>query len=71
RRLAYWDITDDQIARVESTGQVTKTLTLVSPVNGIVLEKSVLEGQRVMPGVRLYRIADLSTIWVEGDVFEQ
>jgi Cu(I)/Ag(I) efflux system membrane fusion protein len=71
RRLAYWDITEEQIAQVENTGEVTKTLTLVSPVNGIVLEKNVLEGQRVMPGERLYRIADLSTIWVEGDVFEQ
>jgi Cu(I)/Ag(I) efflux system membrane fusion protein len=71
RRLAYWDITEAQITQVENTGQVTKTLTLVSPVNGIVLEKNVLEGQRVMPGKRLYRIADLSTIWVEGDVFEQ
>jgi Cu(I)/Ag(I) efflux system membrane fusion protein len=71
RRLAYWDITEEQIARVESSGAVTKTLTLVSPVNGVVLEKNVLEGQRVMPGERLYRIADLSTIWVEGDVFEQ
>ncbi|NIN71786.1 MAG: efflux RND transporter periplasmic adaptor subunit [Gemmatimonadetes bacterium] len=71
RRLAYWDITDEQITRVERTGQVTKTLTLVSPVSGIVLTKNVLEGQRVMPGERLYRIADLSTIWVEGDVFEQ
>jgi Cu(I)/Ag(I) efflux system membrane fusion protein len=71
RRLGYWDITEEQIARVERTGQVTKTLTLVSPVNGIVLEKDVLEGQRVMPGERLYRIVDLSTVWIEGDVFEQ
>lgn len=71
RRLAYWDITEEQIARVERTGEVTKTLTLVAPVSGIVLEKSVLEGQRVMPGERLYRIADLSEVWVEGDVFEQ
>ncbi len=71
RRLAYWDITDEQIARVEETDEVTKALTLVSPVNGIVLEKHVLEGQRVMAGERLYRIADLSEIWVEGDVFEQ
>ncbi|UCF20269.1 MAG: efflux RND transporter periplasmic adaptor subunit [Gemmatimonadota bacterium] len=71
RRLTYWDITADQVAHVEETGEVTKTLTLVSPVNGIVLEKLVLEGQRVMPGERLYRIADLSEIWVEGDVFEQ
>ncbi len=71
RRLAYWDITAEQVARVERTGEVTKTLTLVAPVNGIVLEKQVLEGQQVMPGMRLYRIADLSTVWVEGDVFEQ
>lgn len=71
RRLSYWDITADQIATLERTGEVTKTLTLVSPVNGIVLEKNVLEGQRVMPGERLYRIADLSEVWVEGEVFEQ
>ncbi|TFG47812.1 MAG: efflux RND transporter periplasmic adaptor subunit [Gemmatimonadales bacterium] len=71
RRLAYWDITDDQIAQLERSGTVTKTLTLASPVNGIVLEKHVLEGQRVMPGERLYRIGDLSEVWVEGEVFEQ
>lgn len=71
RRLAYWDITPDQIARLESTGEVTKTLTLVAPVSGIVLEKDVFEGQRVMPGMRLYRIADLTEVWVEGEVFEQ
>lgn len=71
RRLSYWDITAEQIERLESTGEVTKTLTLVSPVSGIVLEKGVLEGQRVSPGQRLYRIADLSEVWVEGDVFEQ
>ncbi|MDT8436330.1 MAG: efflux RND transporter periplasmic adaptor subunit [Gemmatimonadota bacterium] len=71
RRLSYWDITAAQIEQLERTGQVTKTLTLVSPVNGIVLEKNVLEGQRVTPGLPLYRIADLSQLWVEGDVFEQ
>ncbi len=71
RRLAYWDITSEQIARVESTREVTRTLTLVAPVNGIVLEKDVVEGQRVVPGMRLYRLADLSTVWVEGELFEQ
>ena len=71
RRLAYWDITAEQIATLERSGQVTKTLMLVSPVHGIVLEKDVVEGQRVMPGERLYRIADLSEVWVEGEVFEQ
>ena len=50
---------------------MTKTMRLVAPVSGIVLEKDVVEGQRVTPGTRLYRIADLSTVWVEGEVFEQ
>ncbi|MEN8144593.1 MAG: efflux RND transporter periplasmic adaptor subunit [Gemmatimonadota bacterium] len=71
RRLSFWDITDEQIELLEKSGQVTKTLTLVSPVNGIVLEKTVLAGQRVTPGLLLYRIADLSEVWIEGDVFEQ
>ncbi|TFG66989.1 MAG: efflux RND transporter periplasmic adaptor subunit, partial [Gemmatimonadales bacterium] len=71
RRLSYWDISDDQIERLEQTGDVTKTMTVTSPVSGIVLEKVVLAGQRITPGLLLYRIADLSEVWVEGDVFEQ
>jgi Cu(I)/Ag(I) efflux system membrane fusion protein len=71
RRLLYWDITPEQVENLERTGAVTKTLTFVAPVSGIVLEKDVIEGQRVMPGARLYRIADLSSVWVEGEVFEQ
>ncbi len=71
RRLMYWDITEKQIQQLEETGEVTKTMMLVAPVSGIVLEKDVFEGQRVMPGMRLYRIADLSTVWIEGEVFEQ
>ncbi|MDE2877765.1 efflux RND transporter periplasmic adaptor subunit [Candidatus Palauibacter soopunensis] len=71
RRLAWWDITDEQIERLEQTGEVTKTLRLVAPVSGIVLEKDVVEGQRITSGTRLYRIADLSTVWVEGEVFER
>jgi RND family efflux transporter MFP subunit len=71
RRLAYFDITPEQIEQVETTGRATKTLTLVAPFTGIVLEKHVVEGQRVTPGMQLYRLADLSTVWVEGDVFEQ
>lgn len=71
RRLFYFDITPEQIERVEATGEATKTLTLVAPVTGIVLEKHVVEGQRVLPGMHLYRLADLREMWVEGEVFEQ
>ncbi|MDH3297498.1 MAG: efflux RND transporter periplasmic adaptor subunit [Gemmatimonadota bacterium] len=71
RRLSYWDIGGDQVERLEQTGVVTRTMTLTAPVSGIVLEKAVLEGQRITPGSLLYRLADLSEVWVEGDVFEQ
>jgi membrane fusion protein, copper/silver efflux system len=71
RRLAYWDVSADQIARLERTGEVTKALTLTAPESGVVLEKMVVAGQGVMPGMKLYRIADLSTVWIEGEVFEQ
>jgi RND family efflux transporter, MFP subunit len=71
RRLAYWDIPADEIREVERSGQVRKTLTLRSPVGGYVLEKNVLAGQKIMAGEALYKVADLSTLWVEGEVFEQ
>ncbi len=71
RRLEYWDITEEQITQIERTGEVTKTLTFVAPFSGVVLEKDVFKGQQVMSGMRMYRIADLSEVWVEGDVFEQ
>jgi membrane fusion protein, copper/silver efflux system len=71
RRLSYWDISDEQIARLERTGEVTKTLTLTAPFDGVVLEKMVVAGQGVMPGMKLYRLANLRTVWIEGEVFEQ
>ncbi len=71
RRLAYWDIPDAEIERIERTGEVTKTLTLRSPVPGVVVEKMVLAGQRIMAGESVYRVADLGTVWVEGEVFER
>jgi multidrug efflux pump subunit AcrA (membrane-fusion protein) len=70
RRLRYWDISDAQITELLRTGRVRKTLTLHAPVTGIVLEKNVFEGQAVQPGEALYRIADLSEVWVEAEVFE-
>lgn len=71
RRLAYWDVPADQVAAVEQTGQVRRTLTLRSPVDGYVIDKPVVGGQKIMAGDAVYRIADLSTVWVEGEIFEQ
>lgn len=71
RRLAYWDIPDEEIRRIEESGQPSKTLTLRSPATGIVVEKNVVEGDRIAPGMTVYRIADLSRVWVEAEVFEK
>ena len=71
RRFGYWDIPAADVARIESTGQVQRTLTLRAPVSGFVIEKNVLEGQKIMAGETLYTIADLGIVWVEGEVFEQ
>ena len=70
QRLNYWDIPNSQIATLERTGEVKKTLTLVAPVNGIVIKRMVTEGQMVQAGMPLLEVADLSTIWVEADVYE-
>ncbi|HET9453818.1 MAG TPA: efflux RND transporter periplasmic adaptor subunit, partial [Gemmatimonadaceae bacterium] len=59
------------IARIERTGQVQRTMTLRAPATGVVLEKTVTQGQRVMAGDALYRLADLRRVWVEGEVYEQ
>ncbi len=71
-RLSYWDVTDDQIAELERSGKITRTLKVFSPVSGIVVYKmgDSLEGMKLTPGMNVFKIADLSTLWVQIDVFE-
>ena len=69
-RLKYWDISDEQIAAIEKSGQITKTLTLYSPHSGVVTTKKALEGMRVMAGEELLQVSDLSNIWINADIFE-
>ncbi len=71
RRMRYWDIPAAEIDRIEDSSAPQKTLVLNSPASGIVVEKTVVQGARITPGMDLYRIADLSTVWVEGEVFEK
>ncbi len=70
-RLKNWDISEEQIAALAKSGDARRTLTLRSPVAGIVTEKKALQGMRFMPGEMLYQVADLSSVWVLADVFEQ
>ena len=70
RRLKLWDISDDQIKTLEESGQAKKTLTLYSPFSGFVLEKSAYKGMNVMPGMALFKLADLSVVWLLADIYE-
>lgn len=69
-RLRYWGIGEDQLRTLTQTGKVRKTLVLTSEHSGIVTEKMVLAGSRVMAGEELLRIADLSTVWINADLYE-
>lgn len=70
-RLKNWDISEEQIRALAKSGEAKRTLTFRSPVTGIVTEKKALQGMRFMPGEALYQVADLSSVWVMADVFEQ
>lgn len=70
-RLRNWDIPEEQIKQLRTRGSASKTMNVVAPVSGVILEKTAIQGMRFMPGEMLYRIADLSTVWVVADIFEQ
>jgi len=70
QRLEYWDIPSSEIERLEQTGEVRKTVLLRAPASGIVVEKHVVEGAHVQPGMDLYQIADLSTVWVHASIYD-
>jgi Cu(I)/Ag(I) efflux system membrane fusion protein/cobalt-zinc-cadmium efflux system membrane fusion protein len=70
RRLDYWDIPRRQIETLEKTGEVKKDLTLVSPVTGIVIKRMVTQGQMVQAGMPLLEVVDLTTVWVDAQVYE-
>jgi RND family efflux transporter MFP subunit len=70
QRLSQWDVSADQIAQIEKTGQPIKALNMYSPVTGFVTGKTATHGMRAMPGDSLYDIMDLSTVWVLADVYE-
>ncbi len=70
RRLEYFDISAAQIETLKNTGQVKKHLALASPVKGIVTKRMVTQGQMVQAGMPLLEVADLSTIWVDADIYQ-
>jgi multidrug efflux pump subunit AcrA (membrane-fusion protein) len=69
-RLSLFDIGEDQIAEIERNGVPTRTMTIKAPYSGYVINKHVNEGMQLMPGMLVYRIADLSKVWVQASLYE-
>jgi len=71
RRLVLWDLPPEHLEALDKERKPQTVATLRSPVSGYVIEKQALQGLHVMPGQSLYRVADLSVVWVEADLYEQ
>ncbi|MBB3186078.1 efflux RND transporter periplasmic adaptor subunit [Microbacter margulisiae] len=69
-KLKEWKLTDNQIARIESSGQIKNNIEVISPISGVVLDKKVNVGDYVSTGEPLYEIANLSRVWVLFDAYE-
>jgi Cu(I)/Ag(I) efflux system membrane fusion protein len=69
-RLKLWDIPEQEIRRLERTGKAHRTVTLSTPMGGVVTKKDVVMGHRVVEGDMPYEITDLSQVWVLADAYE-
>jgi Cu(I)/Ag(I) efflux system membrane fusion protein len=69
-RLRLWTFTDNQIEDLEVQGAPNNSVTIFSPINGHVIDKTAFQGMFVQPETTMYTIANLSTIWVQADVYE-
>lgn len=71
QRLELWDIPQEEIERLDRQAIPVKTLTIRSPIKGIVLQKNAFAGMNVEPGMNIFTVVDLSHVWVLADIFEQ
>ncbi len=71
QRLRNWDISEAELQQLQQEGKARRSITLRAQANGVVIEKKAVAGMRFMPGEMLYQIADLSSVWLLADVFEQ
>lgn len=69
-RLKQWGVTQEEIARLESTGQVQQALEFDSPVSGYITERNALPSVAVQPDMRLFTVADLNSVWVQAQIFQ-
>ena len=71
KRLREFGMTAEQIQRLEQSGEAASRLPLVAPIHGTVIEKLAVEGQYVKTGQPIYRLADLSSVWLMLEMFPE
>jgi RND family efflux transporter MFP subunit len=70
QRLKLWDISDEQIKELDTTGKVSRDLTFYSPISGFVTDRKAFPQTSVTPDTELYTVSDLSTVWADADIYE-
>jgi cobalt-zinc-cadmium efflux system membrane fusion protein len=70
-QLGILGLSGGGIRQLEQTGTISSIISVVSSINGVVIDRTVVQGQVVQPGEKLFSVADLSTVWVVGGVPEQ
>jgi len=69
-RLKRWQIPEREIARLKNSGKVSREIEIDSPVSGVVIDRKAFPNMYVEPGTKLYAVADLSTVWVYAEIFQ-
>lgn len=70
-RLQLFDMPKDFIDELMQSGEARRTMVFRAPADGVVIEKMAIAGQMMKPGERIYRLADLSTVWVQAQIYEK
>ena len=71
RRLRLWNITDEQVAKIEQTRHAEESLPILAKMDGIVQTLPVTQGMTIAPGNTLVDVADLSVVWVWGEFYQE
>lgn len=70
RRLQLFDLSDDQIARLERSGTPERVVTVYAPISGVITARNVAQGQKIASGATLLEVVDLSRVWALASVYE-
>ena len=70
-RLSLLGVAATELEKLKTTAQPSRTITMYSPADGVVVDKTAVEGMMFEPGMTLYRLADLSIVWLKAQIYEQ